>query len=33
MNNCTLNFSVMEGVCFLVGDGLIVSLEDGVLTA
>ena len=33
MNNCTMTFSVIGGVCFSVGNGLTVSFADGLLTA
>lgn len=33
MNNCTLTFSVIGGICFSVRDGLTVSYADGTLTA
>ena len=32
MNNCTMTFSVIGGVCFSVGNGLTVSFADGLLT-
>ena len=32
MNNCTLTFSVIGGICFSVGNELTVSFADGILT-